>query len=136
MLDPRVFAYMQREWGITFQTDRLYFNNNQVARYYSLYWTPPGAGINAFHFEQSEWCNSVQPNSQGGAAHRVRHAMACRARIALICPPLRRRRSGGIQSHPTGHSFTGEEVAATRLEGRPVFGRGSPTTIPMPQAPP
>lgn len=83
-LHPRYFAQLQQMWG-PFDIDLFAsFTNHQLPVYYSHYYTPDTAGVNAFAhtWGRRAWCNP--PFSI--IARVLRHAAACGSRMCLIAP--------------------------------------------------
>ena len=83
-LNPSVFSMLLLRWG-PFDVDLFAsFDNHQVDKYYSLYFTPTCTGVDAFNFQ---WGRACFCNPPFGIMGRVlSHAMQCRARMCLICP--------------------------------------------------
>ncbi len=83
-LNPREFRRLCAAYG-PYDTDLFASHTNHlVARYYTRYYTPGTAGVDAFRFRWrgNSWCNP--PFSLIGRVWR--HAEACRARLTLIAP--------------------------------------------------
>ena len=83
-LHPRIFVALQKVWG-RFTIDLFAsYDNHQMTPYYSFYWTPTCAGVDAFNFSWGRtcWCNP--PFNQ--MARVIAHGMSCTARLCLICP--------------------------------------------------
>jgi len=83
-LQPTVFRSLQRQWG-PFDVDLFAsFDNHQLPKYYSLYFTPTCAGVDAFNFHWGRACFCNPPF--GIMAKVLSHALNCRACMCLICP--------------------------------------------------
>jgi hypothetical protein len=83
-LNPREFQALSRRWG-PFDVDLFAsFTNHQVPKYFSHYYTPDTAGVNAFaqNWGRQCWCNPPF----GLIARVLGHARACGSRMCVIVP--------------------------------------------------
>ena len=83
-LDPVVFAGLNKLWGPLEIDLFASFENHQLDRYYSRYFTPTCEGVNAFdyHWGRSCWCNP--PFSQIGKV--LSKGLQDGARMVFLCP--------------------------------------------------
>ncbi|KXZ41865.1 hypothetical protein GPECTOR_257g649 [Gonium pectorale] len=83
-LHPRLFQGLDRLW-VPFDIDLFASHtNHQVPRYYSRFFTPDTAGVDAFRFS---WGRACWANPPFGLIRQVlQHAQACGARLGLIIP--------------------------------------------------
>ncbi|GLC60617.1 hypothetical protein PLESTB_001648500 [Pleodorina starrii] len=84
MLHPEVFGYVEWLWG-PFEVDLFASETNHlVPTYFSHYYTPTCAGVNAFSrvWPRTSWCNPPF----GLIGRVLEHAARCRTRMALIVP--------------------------------------------------
>ena len=83
-LDPAVFNHLSAYWG-GFDIDLFAsFENNQLPRYYSFYFTPSCEGVDAFNFPWGRRCWCYPPFSLIPSV--LSHAKAYSARLCLFCP--------------------------------------------------
>ena len=83
-LNPHIFKSLQNTWG-KFNIDLFAsYNNHQTEKYYSLYFTPTCAGVDAFsfHWGRACWCNPPFKLM----SHVLAKARDSKARMCLICP--------------------------------------------------
>lgn len=85
-LNPSTFKYLSKRWGNCDIDLFASFDNHQLPKYYSLYFTPTCLGVDAFDFDwglwQRCWCNP--PFSM--IARTLAHGRNCGARMCFICP--------------------------------------------------
>ncbi len=83
-LNPALFRELEHEWG-PFVVDLFASEeNHQCERFFSFFYTPSSAGVNAFaqFWPRTSWCNP--PFAVIGRA--LRHAAACQTRMAMLLP--------------------------------------------------
>ena len=84
-LNPKFFTALNNLWG-PFHVDLFAsYDNHQVHKYYSRFFTPDCAGVDAFEFHwgnQNCWC--YPPFSLIGRV--IAKGMECKAKLCLICP--------------------------------------------------
>ena len=84
MLDPTIFRILSQLWG-PYEIDIFAsYENHQLPRYYSRYFTPTCTGVDAFSqpWGRHGWCNP--PFALVGRA--ILYGRSCKARMCLICP--------------------------------------------------
>lgn len=84
-LSDDFFHQLDREWGPCSIDCFANFYNFKVSRFYSLFWVPGSAGVDAFSFNwQSETCLLVPPVALIGRT--LEHLWRCKARGILVVP--------------------------------------------------
>ena len=83
-LNPAIFDALQRMWGV-FDIDLFAsYNNFQIKKYYSFYWTPTTHGVDAFNYTWGRQCYCNPPYKLIGNV--IEHARSSSARMCLIIP--------------------------------------------------
>ncbi|GFR51496.1 hypothetical protein Agub_g13861 [Astrephomene gubernaculifera] len=83
-LQRSVFKRLSEMWG-PFEVDLFASDSNHhLPTYYSRFFTPDTAGVDAFRFHWGRKCWANPPFSQ--LLRVLRHAQTCRARLCLVAP--------------------------------------------------